>query len=99
MMIEKWRAWRWKAYERRVSASDDFAEFERLFSGPLTPALASKMPLTLLLDKRIGQVDQEARSIIDSEINRRLNSRQPMIANIMSAIALILSIIALTRAS
>jgi hypothetical protein len=98
-MIEKWRAWRWKQYERQVSASDDLAEFERLFSGPLTPTLAAKMPMTLLLDKRSGQVGQETRSIIDSEINRRLNSHQPMIANILSAIALVLSIIALIKAS
>jgi hypothetical protein len=96
--MEPWRQWKWKRYEARVSSSDDFAEFERLFSGPLTPDLASKMPLNVLLERRNGQVSQDTRNIVDSEITRRLNSTQPMIANVISTIALIVALFALAKA-
>jgi hypothetical protein len=96
-VIERWRRWTWKKYESRVSVSDNFAEFERLFSGPLTPDLASRMPGELLLERR-GKVDQGTRKIIDSEMMRRLNSRQPIITNLISAAALIISLIALAKA-
>jgi hypothetical protein len=96
-VIERWRRWTWKKYESRISVSDNFAEFERLFSGPLTPDLASRMPGELLLERR-GKVDQGTRKIIDSEMMRRLNSRQPVITNLISAAALIISLIALAKA-
>lgn len=96
-MIERWRRWTWSRYESRVSDSDNFAEFERLFSGPLTPDLASRMPGELLVERR-GKVDQGTRKIIDSELMRRLNSRQPIITNVISAAALIISLIALAKA-
>jgi hypothetical protein len=96
-VIERWRRWTWKKYESRISVSDNFAEFERLFSGPLTPDLASRMPGELLLERR-GKVDQGTRKIIDSEMMRRLNSRQPIITNLISAAALIISLIALAKA-
>jgi hypothetical protein len=96
-MLERWRRWSWKRYERRVSTSDDFKKFQRLFSGPITPDLASKMPLEVLLERRTGEA-QESRAIIDGEINRRLNSIQPMIANIISVVALIVAAIALAKA-
>lgn len=96
-MIVRFRKWRFKRYEARVATSDDFAEFERLFAGPLTPDLAAKMPLSLLLEKRSGQVGQETQNIVDSEINRRLNSRQPMLANVLSVIAIIIAVAALLK--
>jgi hypothetical protein len=91
-VIEKFRRWKYKRLEARVSTSENFAEFERLFSGPLTPDLASKMPLEVLLERRSGQVGQETRSIIDSEITRRLNSRLPTIAIGLSVIAIIIAL-------
>jgi hypothetical protein len=91
-VIERFRRWKYKRFEARVSTSENFAEFERLFSGPLTPDLASKMPLEVLLERRGGQVGHETRSIIDSEITRRLSSRLPMIAMGLSVIAIIISL-------
>jgi hypothetical protein len=55
------------------------------------------MPLEVLLERRTGEA-QESRAIIDGEINRRLNSIQPMIANIISVVALIVAAIALAKA-
>jgi hypothetical protein len=97
-MLDWWRRWTWQRYESRVSTSDDFATFQRLFSGPLTPDLASKMPLGILLKKR-DDAGQETRGIIDAEINRRLNSRLAIIANLISVLALIVSVVALARSS
>lgn len=97
-LIERWRRWTWKQYERRVSVGDNFAEFERLFSGPLTPDLAGRMPADVLLEKRNGKVGQETRNIIDSEIMRRLNSVQPRYASFVSTVALIVSAIAIAIA-
>lgn len=98
-MIDWWREWKWTQYERRASVSEDFAEFEKVFSGPITPDLAAKMPLSILLKRRSGEVGHETRAIVDAEIGRRLNSTQPMIANVISVIALVVSVIALVRAS
>ena len=71
----------WQRYERRISSSDNFAEFEELFSGNVTPHLAAKMPSSILLEKR-DQVGPDARNIIDREINRRL-----MLGNLLSVIS------------
>jgi hypothetical protein len=46
------------------------------------------MPLGILLKKR-DDAGQETRGIIDAEINRRLNSRLAIIANLISVLALI----------
>lgn len=96
-MIELWRRWSWRRYERRTSVSDNFAEFQRLFSGPITPDLAYKMPLSVLLERRNGEIALETRNTIDAEITRRLNSRQPLVANVLAVIAVIISLVALAK--
>ena len=96
-MIEHWRRWRYKRYESRVSGSDDFAEFEKLFSGPWTPDLVRKMPWDVLLKGPGAQIDPQTRKIIDLEVGRRLNSTQPVIANFISFFAFIVAVIALFR--
>lgn len=96
-MIERWRQWRYKRYEARVSSSDDFAEFEQLFSGPWTPDLVRKMPWDVLLKGPASQIDQQTRRLIDLEISRRLTPTHALISNIIAFFALSIATVALFR--
>lgn len=94
-VMEAWRRWRYKRYEARVSAADDFAQFERWASGPWTPDMVSKMPWDILIKgPQLGGIDGQTRKVIDWEIEKRFQSRQPIIANVISFLALIVSIFA-----
>ncbi|HEX5184129.1 MAG TPA: hypothetical protein VFW19_13405 [Allosphingosinicella sp.] len=93
-MFERWRKWTYKRFERRVSATDDFAEFEQWASGPWTPEMATKMPWDVLVKgPQLGTIDAETRRVIDLEISRRFRSRQPIIANIISVAALAVALL------
>lgn len=97
-MIEAWRRWRYKRYEARVASSDDFAQFEQWASGPWTPEIASKMPWDVLVKGPwLGAIDTETRRVIDLEIEKRFRSIHPMLANVISGLALLVSVVALIR--
>lgn len=97
-MCEAFRRWRYKLYEARISKTDDFPEFERWASGPWTPDIAAKMPWNKLIKgPQLGQIDAETRKVIDLEIEKRFRSRQPVIANLIAAVSLIIAIVALCR--
>lgn len=99
-MIEAWRRRKYKRYEARVAAADDFAEFEQWASGPWTPQIAAKMPWDKLIKgPQLGGIDTETRKVIDLEIEKRHRSRQPLIANLISLLALVVAIIALFKSS
>lgn len=97
-MIERWRRWAYKRYEGRVSTTDDFAQFDHWASGPWTPGMVAKMPWEILIKgPQLGGIDAQTRKIIDLEIEKRFRSRQPMIANLISFLALIIALIALFK--
>lgn len=97
-MFEAWRKWRYKKYEMRKANADDFAEFEQWASGPWTPKIASRMPWDKLIrGPQLGEIDEETRRIIDLEIDKRHRSMQPVYANLISALALIVAVVALLR--
>ncbi len=97
-MREAWRRWNYKRYETKISSTDDFAEFDRWASGPWTPEIASRMPWDKLIQgPQLGAIDQETRRVIDLEIEKRHRSRQPIIANFISFLALVAAAIALAR--
>lgn len=98
-MFEAWRCWRYKRYENRVASADNFAEFEQLVSGPWTPDVVSRMPWDILIKgPQQGGIDAETRRVIDFEIEKRFRSKQPIISNLIAAAALVVSIIALSKA-
>ena len=89
-MVNALRRWRYKRYEARVSTTDDFEQFERFASGPWTPDMTSKMPWDILIrGPQLGGIDAQTRRVIDLEMERRFQSRQPVIANVISFSALI----------
>ena len=95
-MMERLRRWRYGRKEARVSGGDDFAEFEKWFSGPWTPDVVSLMPWDILMKgPQLGPIDAESRRVIDLEIGRRFRSKQPMLQTIISVAALIVSLFAL----
>lgn len=97
-MIELFRRWSYKRYEAHVSTTDDFAQFEQFASGPWTPDIVAKMPWdTLVKGPQLGGIDAQTRIVIDVEIERRFRSRQPVIANVLSFIALAVAIVALFK--
>ena len=97
-LFDAFRRWTYRRYEARVSTTDDFAEFDQWASGPWTPQIAAKMPWELLIKgPRLGGIDAETRRVIDLEIEKRHRSRQPFIANIISTLALIVAVVALSR--
>lgn len=99
-MFEAWLEWRYKRYEQKKAAADDFEEFEQWASGPWTPSIAARMPWRKLLEgPQLGNIDPETRRVIDLEIERRYRSRQPEIANFISVISLAVAIVALIRTS
>ena len=94
-MIEAWRRWNYSRLSKKLSASD-FKQFEEWASGPWTPAIAKKIPIAeLLAGPPMGAIDAQTRKIIDLEVARRSQSISPIIANLISAWALIVAIIAL----
>jgi hypothetical protein len=99
-VLERWRQWSYKRYERRVSATDNFAEFEQWASGPWTPDMASKMPWDVLIKgPQLGTIDAETRRVIDVEIEKRFRSRQPLWQTVISLAALMVAVIALFKSS
>ena len=95
-MIEAWRRWAYKRYEARIASTEDFAQFEQWASGPWTPDMVSRMPWDILIKgPQLGGIDAETRRVIDLEIDKRFRSIQPAIANLISAVALIVALIAL----
>ena len=98
MLIEAWRRWRYKRYEARIASTDDFTQFDQWASGPWTPEIVSRMPWDVLVKGPWnGGIDAEARQVIDLEIEKRFRSIHPMVANLISAAALIIAAIALWR--
>jgi len=94
-MIDKWKRWRYKRWEARVAAGDDFAKFVSLLDGPWTPEIASKMPIDVLLSgPQFGQINGQTRKIIDMELERRLRSWQPAISNVIALLALVVAVCA-----
>ena len=94
-MLELWRQWTYKRYEARYSSSEDFAKFEKFASGPWTPEMVTRMPWDILMKgPQLGKTDAQTRRVIDWEVERRLRSRQPLIANIIAILALIVSVVA-----
>ena len=74
--MERWRRWIYKRYESRVSASDNFAEFEQWASGPWTPDMVARMPWDVLIKgPQLGAIDADTRKVIDLEIQKRFQSR------------------------
>ena len=93
-MIEQWRRWSYKRYETRVSAADDFGDFEQWASGPWTPELARKMPWDVLIKgPQLGALDAQTRRVIDWEIDRRFRSHQPFVANFIAIAALAVALL------
>ena len=99
-MRERWRRWRYKRYEARVSSTEDFAQFDQFASGPWTPEMVSKMPWDVLTrGPQLGGIDAQTRRVIDMEMARRAQPISPIIANILAALALLISLVALFRSS
>lgn len=101
-MFEAWRKWRYPRYEAKFASADDFAEFEKLASGPWTPDMVSRVPFTVLMKgPQFGDMDAKSQAqtqkVIDLEIERRVQSRQPMIGHAISFLALVVAAIALYR--
>jgi hypothetical protein len=94
-LIEAWRRWKYRRLSEKLGASDDFKQFEEWASGPWTPALARKIPMAeLLAGPPMGSIDAQTRKVIDLEVARRSQSISPIIANVISALALIVVIMA-----
>lgn len=97
-MFEAWRRWNYSRWSNERGASEDFKEFEEWAVGPWTPAIAKKIPIVeLLAGPPMGAIDPQTRKIIDLEVARRSQSISPIIANLISALALIVAIAALSR--
>ena|SRR5438093_369256 len=100
-MFEAIRRWRYKQFEKRISVTGDFAQFDQWASGPWTPDMVSMMPWDILVKgPQLGGIDAQTRKVIDFEIEKRFrSSHQPLIGNVISFIALIVAMIALWKAS
>lgn len=99
-MIEAWRRWNYKRYETSVSTEDDFGLFEQWASGPWTPQIAAKMPWDKLINgPQLGGIDAQTRQVIDLEIEKRHRSLQPLVANLISLVALVIAIVALFKST
>ncbi len=99
-MIELWRRWAYKRYERRASRAYNFAEFEQFASGPWTPEIVSKMPWNVLVKgPNFGGIDEQTRKVIDMEMARRAQPTGETITIIISSISLVVSIVALFKTS
>lgn len=97
-MFEWWRRWAYGRYETRIASTDDFAQFDRLASGPWTPEIVRKMPWDVLVSgPKMGGIDPQSRRVIDMEMARRAQPFSPVIANIISVAALGVSILALIK--
>jgi hypothetical protein len=97
-VFEAFRRWTYKRYEADISATDDFAQFEQFAAGPWTPDMAGKMPWDVLIKgPQLGGIDAQTRKVIDMEIEKRFRSRQPIIANALSVLALAAAIGALFK--
>jgi len=83
-----------------VASADNFAEFEKFTTGPWSPDMVTKMPWDVLVKgPQLGSIDAETRRVIDMEMARRAQPLSPIIANVISFLALILSAVALLRSS
>lgn len=97
-MFEWWRRWAYLRYETRIASTDDFAQFDQLASGPWTPEIARKMPWDVLVSgPKMGGIDLQSRRVIDMEMARRAQPFSPVIANLISVAALVVSILALIK--
>lgn len=97
-MFERLRKWAYPRYAARIGASDDLADFEAFAAGPWTPDMARRMPWEILVKgPQLGAIDPETRRVIDLEIARRFESRQPLVGNVIALAALALSALALYR--
>lgn len=97
-MFEAWRWWRYNRYEARIGAAEDFAVFEQWANGPWTPDMVKIMPWDVLVKgPQFGGIDAGTRKVIDLEIDKRFQSRQPLVANIIAFAALIVSAFALYK--
>lgn len=97
-MFEAFRRWAYKRYEAKISATDDFAQFEQFATGPWTPDMVAKMPWDILIKgPQLGGTDAQTRRVIDMEIEKRFRSRQPVIANVLSVLALAVASAALFK--
>lgn len=62
--------------------------------------MVTKMPWDVLVKgPQLGSIDAETRRVIDMEMARRAQPLSPIIANVISFLALILSAVALLRSS
>jgi hypothetical protein len=60
--------------------------------------MAGKMPWDVLIKgPQLGGIDAQTRKVIDMEIEKRFRSRQPIIANALSVLALAAAIGALFK--
>lgn len=83
-----------------MASADNFAEFEKFTTGPWSPDMVTKMPWDVLVKgPQLGSIDAETRRVIDMEMARRAQPLSPIIANVISFLALILSAVALLRSS
>lgn len=99
-MIELWRRWNYKRYEKSASTSDDFAKFEQFASGPWTSEIVSKMPWDVMVKgPQLGGIDEQTRKVIDMEMARRAQPASAAIANVIAALALVVSIVALLKSN
>ena len=97
-MNDLWRRWRYPKYETSLATSDDFGQFSRFASGPWTPDMTVRMPWDVLIaGPKLGEIDPATRRVIDLEVERRLRSRQPVVANVIALASLVISLIALIR--
>jgi hypothetical protein len=94
-LIEQWRRWKWRRYEKRAS-NGDFAKFEKMVSGPWEPEFVRRMPSGVLQQKLSGGIDTHWRSLINAELRRRLDAR-PTWAVTIAIVSLVVSIISLAR--
>lgn len=93
-MIELWRRLTYSKWEHRMAASDDFSRFANFASGPWTPDMVRRMPWPILMrGPKLGGIDSETRKVIDLEVERRFRSPQPLITNLISIAALVVSIL------
>lgn len=97
-MTELLRRWRYDRYAAKKGGSEKFADFEEWASGPWTPAIAHRVPMPELLQgPPLGAINDQSRKVIDMELERRSRSVSPMIANVISLLALAVAVAAVVK--
>jgi hypothetical protein len=97
-MIELWRRWTYRRYEKKMGSADDLAVFDRLVSGPWTLEMAALMPEEVLVrGPQMGGIDADTRRVIDLELARRVGVGQQLPGNLIALLALAVSALALYR--